>query len=59
MIGQARRVIVVADHTKLGRVTMALIVSIRGVATVVTDSGAAAAQLDALRSAGLEVVVGV
>jgi len=59
MIGQARRVIVVADHTKIGRVTMALIAPARDVAALVTDAAAPRDHLDELRSAGIEVVVAV
>jgi len=59
MIGQARRVIVVADHTKIGRVTMALIAPVGDVVALVTDAAAPRAQLDELRAAGIEVVVAV
>ena len=59
MIAQARSVVVVADHTKFGRRTMALIVPISRISAVVTDAGVAAEQLDALRMAGVEVVIGV
>jgi len=57
MIGQARRVIAVADHTKLGRVMMALIAPARDIAAVVTDAAAPRDHLDELRAAGIEVVV--
>lgn len=59
MIGQARRVIVVADHTKIGRVMMALIAPINALTTLITDSAAPPTQLDELRAAGLDVVVAV
>jgi len=59
MIGQARRVIVVADHTKIGRVMMALIAPARDVAVLVTDAAAPRDHLDRLRAAGIEIVVAV
>jgi DeoR family transcriptional regulator of aga operon len=57
LIERSSRVIVVADHTKLGRATFAQIAPIDVVDTVVTDSGADPAELDALRAAGVSVVV--
>jgi len=59
MIGQARRVIAVADHTKIGRVMMALIAPARDMAALVTDAAASRDHLDELRAAGIEVVVTV
>jgi DeoR/GlpR family transcriptional regulator of sugar metabolism len=57
MIGQARRVVVVADHTKIGRVTMALIAPVQAIATLVTDDAARRDRLDEFRDIGIEVVV--
>ncbi len=51
MIGQARRAIVVVDHTKIGRVMMALIAPVRDVVALVTDAAAPRAHLDELRAA--------
>lgn len=59
MIGQARRVIVVADHTKIGRVMMALITPARAIAALITDTAAPRDQLDEMAAAGIEVVVAV
>jgi len=59
MIGQARRVIAVADHTKIGRVLMALIAPADVLATLITDSAAPRTHLDEVRAAGIEVVVAV
>lgn len=59
MIGQAHRVIVVADHTKIGRVLMALIAPARAVAALITDAAAPRDHLDELRAAGIEVVLAV
>jgi len=57
MIGQARRVIAVADHTKIGRVMMAFIAPVDALAILITDSAAPRAHLAELRAAGIEVVV--
>ncbi|WP_328475953.1 DeoR/GlpR family DNA-binding transcription regulator [Actinoplanes sp. NBC_00393] len=57
MIHRADRVIVVADGSKVGKVCLARICAVTDVATLVTDSSAAPADVDALRRAGIEVVV--
>ncbi|BCJ47692.1 DeoR family transcriptional regulator [Actinoplanes ianthinogenes] len=57
MIRRADRVIVVADGSKVGKVCLAGICPITGVATLVTDTGADPAALDAIRRTGTEVVV--
>ncbi|MBI2941860.1 MAG: DeoR/GlpR transcriptional regulator [Chloroflexi bacterium] len=56
MIRAARRVIVVADHTKLNRVAFSRIGTIDQVHTLITDAGADPEVLAALRRAGLEVI---
>jgi DeoR/GlpR family transcriptional regulator of sugar metabolism len=56
IISRADRVVVVADHTKIGRVTLALIAPCSVVHTVITDSAAPAQELEALREAGIEVI---
>lgn len=55
MIQQARRVVVVADHSKIGRVTFAQICGLDCVDTFITDTGADPAIVDQLREAGLKV----
>jgi DeoR family transcriptional regulator of aga operon len=50
-------VIVVADGSKVGRVCLAGICPIAGVATLVTDNSADATGVEAIRRAGTEVVV--
>jgi DeoR family transcriptional regulator of aga operon len=56
LIERSSKVVVVADHTKLGRATFAQIAPIGVVDVVVTDADAEPAQLDQLRSAGVTVV---
>ncbi|WP_223648834.1 DeoR/GlpR family DNA-binding transcription regulator [Hymenobacter psoromatis] len=57
MLRQARRRIVVADHTKLGTVATALICPTAEVHQLITDSEATAAQLAPFREMGIEVLV--
>jgi DeoR/GlpR family transcriptional regulator of sugar metabolism len=57
IIEHADRVVVVADHSKLGKVTTALIASCQVISTLVTDAAAPAECLDEFRAAGIEVVV--
>lgn len=59
MMEQAHRVIVVADHTKIGRVTMALIAAARDIAILVTDAATPPGPLDELREIGVEIVMAV
>lgn len=54
-LSRARRSVVVADSTKLGRVTFARISLLSGVTDIVTDRGALPEQLAALRQAGVQV----
>nr|WP_262894909.1 hypothetical protein [Hymenobacter guriensis] len=56
MVRQAKRRIVVADHTKLGVVTTSLICPTTEVHQLITDSGATEAQLAPFRQLGIEVV---
>lgn len=56
-IAMAQRTVVLADHTKLGRVSTTHVVPLSSVGTVVTDSGAASDVVDGLRAAGTTVVV--
>lgn len=55
MVARADRVVVVADASKLSRRAFARICPIGAVDTLVTDRRADAAQVEALRAAGLEV----
>jgi DeoR family transcriptional regulator of aga operon len=57
MIASAIRVIVVADHGKIGHVGTARIAPLDGVDLLITDSGASAADIQALETAGLKVLV--
>jgi DeoR family transcriptional regulator, aga operon transcriptional repressor len=57
MVSSAQRTIVVADGSKVGRVTLAQMAPLEGVDMFVTDSSAEPAELARLRDAGVEVVV--
>ncbi len=57
MIGHARGTLVVADGSKVGRVTSAIVATIGQVSVLVTDASAASAALDAIHEAGVTVVV--
>ncbi|HEV8650826.1 MAG TPA: DeoR/GlpR family DNA-binding transcription regulator [Actinomycetes bacterium] len=56
MIAAARRVVVLADHTKVGSDHFARFGNLEDVDLLVTDSGLGAAQVARLETAGLEVV---
>jgi DeoR/GlpR family transcriptional regulator of sugar metabolism len=56
-LGSARRKVVVADSTKLGAVAFVRLCQASDIDILVTDSAAPAGMLDALRLAGLEVIV--
>jgi DeoR family fructose operon transcriptional repressor len=57
MIASARRVVMLADHGKIGHVAGARIAGIGEVTALVTDAGAAAADVQALEAAGLQVLL--
>jgi DeoR family transcriptional regulator of aga operon len=57
MIRVSREVVVVADSSKFKQRSLSLIAKIESVHKVVTDSGADAETLDALRARGIEVIV--
>jgi DeoR/GlpR family transcriptional regulator of sugar metabolism len=57
MMKAAEEVIVVADHTKFGRVTLAQIAGIDKVSKIVTDDRIAPTHLQQLRDCGLEVIL--
>jgi DeoR family transcriptional regulator of aga operon len=56
MVARARRVVIIADSSKLGGHAFARICPIDRIETLVTDSGAAAETVDAFRAAGLTVI---
>ena len=53
----AQQVVVLADHTKIGQDTMCQTVPLARVHTLITDAMAPEAELDAVRSAGVQVRV--
>lgn len=55
MVERARRVIVVCDSSKVGRAALSVICRADEVDVLITDSGAPADDLGALRGAGIEV----
>lgn len=57
LVAAAREVVVLVDHTKIGHDTMALTVPTESITTLITDSDAPEDELDALRAAGVEVIV--
>jgi DeoR family transcriptional regulator of aga operon len=54
---RARRSVVIADSSKIGKVTFARISLLSGVSDVITDRGADPEQLAGLRRAGVQVLV--
>ncbi|SRR5579884_210947 len=57
MIDRAEEVYVLADHTKLGRVSLAMVAGLEMITAVVTDAAAPHAQIAALAESGLRVIV--
>ncbi len=57
LAGAAQQVVVLADHTKIGQETMCQTVPAARIHTLITDSRADPVELDAIRSAGVEVLV--
>lgn len=57
LVGAARRVVVVADSTKLGRESAVRFAGLDQVDVLVTDDAVNAADIDALERVGVEVVV--
>ena len=55
MVSQAERVIVVADGSKIGRVTLAPVASTAAVHDLVTDASADSEELERIREAGVHV----
>jgi DeoR family transcriptional regulator of aga operon len=56
LIERAQRVVVVADHTKIGRATFARIVPIESVTDVITDAGADPALVAQIEAVGVNVI---
>ncbi|GCD21317.1 DeoR/GlpR transcriptional regulator [Cellulomonas sp. H30R-01] len=56
LVTNARRTVVLADHTKLGRVDFAHVVPLSAVDTLVTDTGAEPELVDEIETAGTRVV---
>ena len=56
LIGAARRTVVLADHTKVGRTDLAIVAPLAVVDTIVSDSGLDAELADELEAAGPRVV---
>lgn len=57
LVNAARQVVVLADHTKLGRDTMCQTVPTERIDVLITDAKADPATVDALRAAGIDVRV--
>jgi DeoR/GlpR family transcriptional regulator of sugar metabolism len=57
LAGAAQQVVVLADHTKIGQETMCQTVPAARIHTLITDSRADPAELEAIRAAGVEVLV--
>ncbi len=57
LAGAAQHVVVLADHTKIGQETMCQTVPAARVQTLITDSRSDASELEAIRSAGVDVLV--
>jgi DeoR/GlpR family transcriptional regulator of sugar metabolism len=57
VLDMGSRVILVADHTKLGRIASAFVAPISRISTLVTDENANPEFLEAIRSKGIEVIV--
>jgi DeoR/GlpR family transcriptional regulator of sugar metabolism len=57
LAGAAQQVVVLADHTKIGQETMCQTVPAARIHRLITDSRADPVELDAIRAAGVEVLV--
>jgi DeoR/GlpR family transcriptional regulator of sugar metabolism len=57
MIRKASRVVVVADHSKFGRVTLATIAPIEAAHVLITDAAAPRSMLERIRRRGVQVLV--
>jgi DeoR family transcriptional regulator, aga operon transcriptional repressor len=57
LLERAAQVIVVADHTKLGRKTFAQIAPVDCVSVLITDPGASEQKVEEFRAAGIDVIL--
>lgn len=57
MVAAARQVVVVADHSKLGRSALYRVAPVESISALVTDDRADTAILEAFRAVGVEVIV--
>jgi DeoR family fructose operon transcriptional repressor len=57
MMRKASRVVLVADHSKFGRVTLATIAPITAAHVLITDAGAPRPMLERIRQRGVRVMV--
>jgi DeoR family transcriptional regulator of aga operon len=57
MVKSARRVVAVCDSTKFNRQSLALIVPSTAIHVVITDTGAKAETVEALKASGIEVIL--
>jgi DeoR/GlpR family transcriptional regulator of sugar metabolism len=57
MAARARRVVALADSSKLGRPGFTTIIPLGQVDVLITDAGASPEQLFPIRSAGIEVII--
>ena len=55
-IQRAQQVIVLADHTKLGKVALHAVVPITAIHTLITDNGAAPDALAAIRATKVHII---
>ena len=55
LVEAAQRVVIVCDSSKLGRTAFALICPTSKIDTIITDDGAPAEHVEALRHAGVQV----
>ena len=56
-IERSARLVVIADGSKIGSATNAVVAAANRVGTLVTDAGAPAAELAALAALGVEIVI--
>ena len=57
MVSAAKKIVAVCDSTKFSRCSLALIVPPSSIHTVITDAHADKAVIEALRGAGVEVIL--
>lgn len=57
LVQSAHQIIVVADSSKLGRITFTMVCPLSKVDTIVTDSSASKSMVQSLRQAGIQVLI--